>query len=224
MYSACGSDMTGSNSASVLRIYDVLYTLLPMRNAVCTKDDSGNYCVLSVGASTSSASASALASSDGSKAASSGPSDASNLVKQVMDNLYMPGSAFSKRDDSSLLVPNTTTFSLSYLPFLFLSASTPSSTLCSTCTRNVITAYTAFEQASPYALGIANSPLLNEQTALYDAVQSSCGSSFLSGAVQAAGGLSGSIVNGESSAGERINVKEGVLGMVLALGGVLAVL
>lgn len=221
MYNACGSDLTGSNSADVLEIYDVLYAIRPMRDAVCSKDDSGDYCVLSIGASSSSSSASASASASaggGSKEASS--SSAYDLYAQVMANLYTyAGSSLSKRDSSSssLLIPNTTTFSTTGVPFLFLTPSTPSSTLCTTCTKSILTAYTTFEQGSPYALGLDNSPLLGGQNALYDAVESTCGSGFLGGTVNAAGGLSGSVVSG---AGPSVRASGSVS---VSVGGAMAV-
>ena len=53
-----------------------------------------------------------------------------------------------------------------------------------------------FESAIPYAPGLGHGPLMSGQTQLYLAVQNTCGATFLSGAVQAAGGLSGGIMKG----------------------------
>ena len=52
-------------------------------------------------------------------------------------------------------------------------------------------AYINFESSSPYVVGINSSQLLNQQSALLSSVQSKCNATFLSGAVAAAGGLSG---------------------------------
>jgi hypothetical protein len=52
-----------------------------------------------------------------------------------------------------------------------------------------MTAYINWESDSPYAPGLSQSTLLSTQNTLYGAVTSICGSSFLSGVVQAAGGL-----------------------------------
>lgn len=46
-YSACSAELTSSPNKQVRDLYDVLYTLLPMKLAICSKDDSGNYCVFS---------------------------------------------------------------------------------------------------------------------------------------------------------------------------------
>lgn len=99
-----------------------------------------------------------------------------------------------KRADVAALLPNITTYRNTNLPFLFLKSSLSTDALCTACTRNILTAYINFESSVPYAPGIAQSPLLAGQSDLYLGVQTKCGSNFLSGAVQAAGGLSGSSI------------------------------
>ncbi|KAG6833393.1 hypothetical protein H0H87_007378 [Tephrocybe sp. NHM501043] len=44
-YAACPAELTSNLNKDVLHIYDILYTLNPLKTAVCSKDDSGNYCV-----------------------------------------------------------------------------------------------------------------------------------------------------------------------------------
>ena len=46
-YQACTDELTSSQNKDVIRTYDVLYSLIPLKNAICSKDDSGNYCVSS---------------------------------------------------------------------------------------------------------------------------------------------------------------------------------
>jgi hypothetical protein len=46
-YSACSAELTSSPNDKVRGLYDVLYILSPMKSAVCSKDDNGNYCVFS---------------------------------------------------------------------------------------------------------------------------------------------------------------------------------
>jgi len=55
-----------------------------------------------------------------------------------------------------------------------------------------MTAYINFESDIPFAYPLNDSVLLSGQLSLYNAVQSKCSANFLSGAVTAAGGLSGS--------------------------------
>jgi hypothetical protein len=60
-----------------------------------------------------------------------------------------------------------------------------------------MTSYINWETDCPYAPGLSSSVLLSTQNAVYSAVTSVCGSTFLSGVVQAAGGLgTGSTSNG----------------------------
>jgi len=43
-YPACANELTTSPVAGVLTIYEVLYAIQPMKNAVCAKDDDGSFC------------------------------------------------------------------------------------------------------------------------------------------------------------------------------------
>jgi hypothetical protein len=43
-YQACTPELTSAANDRVKLLYDTLYTLAPLRNAACSKDDSGNYC------------------------------------------------------------------------------------------------------------------------------------------------------------------------------------
>ena len=197
-YTDCSAELSGSSSnTDVIRLYDVLYAVVPFKAAACTKDDSGDYCVTKIG-SGSSTSASA---SSGSKSVSSN----SNTFDLLKNNLVeQSGSTLARRatvvqNVTAALIPNTTTFRTTGLPFLLLTPSTDSSELCMSCTRSVLTAYINFEQDIPYAPGLTNSPILGGQTDLYNAVTSACGSSFMSGAVQAAGGLANGLISGATN-------------------------
>jgi len=191
-YSACSAELTSSPNANVTRIYDTLYVLTPLRQAVCSKDDNGQYCVTQAtnGLNTSTGVGNVDIAVPGS-------------VQAKISNLYYSSTnALSRRDDSNTtaaLIPNTTTYHDTNLVFLFLQPSMSSSTLCTACTRSILTPYITFESNRPYAPGLTNSPLMSGQTALVSAIQSQCGSSFLSGAVQAAGGISSGILSGAAS-------------------------
>lgn len=203
-YQSCTDELTSSQNKDVIRTYDVLYSLIPLKNAVCSKDDSGNYCVSTIG-STTSQSASQLAS--------------------IAQSISVPASVASsnaRRADAAQVVaavaPNATTFASNNILFLLLQPSLSKDALCQTCTRNVITSYISFESATPYAPGLAASVLLSGQSALYQAVQSTCGSTFLSGAVAAAAGLSGGVVGqaSDSGASRTILANSGVAGALVA--------
>ncbi|KAG6377710.1 hypothetical protein JVT61DRAFT_14481 [Boletus reticuloceps] len=187
-YAACPAELTSNPVIVVKTIYDVLYSQVPLRQAMCAKDDSGNYCVTKLSSSSSSGSVALV--------------DPEKSREQALLDQYLfttPGNSLVTRDVSNVttaLVPNITTYQNTNLLFLFLKPSMPSSTLCTTCTRNIMTPYITFESACPYAPGLANSLLLAGQVPLYANITNICGLSFLNGAVQAAGGLSSGLVSG----------------------------
>jgi hypothetical protein len=119
-----------------------------------------------------------------------------------------------KRGDAQTpaIIPNTTTYRESNLLFLFLKPQTPSAQLCTTCTRNVLMSYINFETNVPYAPGLGKSPCMGGQPELYNAVQSTCGKNFFSGAVQAAGGISSGVL-GNSNAAPR-SISQDFMGII----------
>lgn len=203
-YQACSDELSTGNQ-DVIRIYDVLYTLTPLKNAICSKGDNSEYCVTDI-ASTISKSSTEL----------------SNVAKYVAQS-STASSALSRRADAAQVVasvtPNTTTFATNNLVFLLLQPELPKEKLCQTCTRNVITSYISFESDTPYAPGLSSSQLLAGQSTLYQAVQNTCGSNFLSGAVAAAAGLSGGLVGQatDNGAAQMSLASTGVAGAVLGV-------
>jgi len=157
-------------------MYDVLYAVLPMRTAACSKGDDGSWCVMAPATTT--------------REISDDVGGSSLSVSDLLSLLYTDDSALTRRDEVSAIMPNTTTYQTTNLPFLFLTPSLDNTTLCTTCARDVLTAYIDFESDIPYAPGMSNSQILSSQNDLYNAITSKCPAGFLSGAVQAAGSLS----------------------------------
>ncbi|TRM63225.1 hypothetical protein BD626DRAFT_537138 [Schizophyllum amplum] len=153
-YAACSDELTSGNEG-VIEVYDAMYAISPLKTAMCSKGDNGDYCMLSM-----------------SKYADS-------------DDVQAAQQALSSESSAA----NGTAFSAYNIPFLFLTGSVDSNYLCTTCTRNILAAYIDYESDSPYAPGLSASQLISGQMDLYSGVVGQCGSSFLSGAVQAAGGL-----------------------------------
>ncbi|KAG9217814.1 hypothetical protein CCMSSC00406_0005184 [Pleurotus cornucopiae] len=185
-YSACSAELTSQSNPDVVRTYDVLYMLKPLQGALCTKNDNGDFCATK-------------AKLPGSTSAA--PSGLSNAVANTgpapvdyQKYLYSE-QTLTRRAPAAALIPNTTTYSEINLPFLFLSPNDPTETLCTSCTRSILVSYINFESSVPYAPGLAASPMLNKQPALYTAITDKCGSNFLGGAVQAAGGLKGGFLD-----------------------------
>ncbi|KII90083.1 hypothetical protein PLICRDRAFT_138521 [Plicaturopsis crispa FD-325 SS-3] len=213
-YSACSAELTSSPNQDVLAMYDVIYAITPLSQAVCAKDDSGNYCATQIASTTSSSAASGPSgvSNDLAVGGSTGP-DLSAVQKYLV---VSPGSSKKRASTAAqALMPNTTTFAASNLLFMFLQPSLDSAALCTSCTRSILTSYINWESSAPYAPGLSNSPMLKGQSDLYKGIQSTCGTNFLSGAVQAAGGLG----TGDSSSGAAPTAKvaSAALGVV-ALG------
>ncbi|KAL0952608.1 hypothetical protein HGRIS_006863 [Hohenbuehelia grisea] len=207
-YSACSAELTSDRKEDVLRTYDVLYALTPLKNAVCTKNDAGAFCVQQASLpGSSSVSASGLSN------ALVNTGDDADIQKYLYQDAQL-----SRRAPVAALVPNTTTYAASNLAFLFLQPSDSSEVLCTSCTRNILTAYINFESSVPYAPGLDSSPMLSGQKALYDAIIEKCGKNFLGGAVQAAGSLAG---NGPLSGGKNAAMKSvgstGVASFAVAL-------
>ncbi|THV03504.1 hypothetical protein K435DRAFT_817240 [Dendrothele bispora CBS 962.96] len=204
--SSCNAELTSNKNDAVLRTYDVLYALVPMRNAICSKDDSGKWCVSQINSSGgASVSASVALANNAVDVGSKANAD------DIQANLWVSASS-TKRDDA--VYPNVTTFASNDLPFLAINGDGSYAQLCTACTRNVMTAYIDFESSSPYAPGLTNSVLLNGQNNLYNKIQSTCGPSFLNGAVQAAGSLSdGSSDNNGSFKTIRFDMAAALLGV-----------
>lgn len=201
-YAACSNELTSSPNPDVIRAYDVLYVLYPLSKAVCTKSDSGKYCVLEVG-STSTTTKNLLS--------STGSSPANGLWSE-----FTP-SKNSRRAEQQVIIPNLEQFKKTNLVFLGIQASLSTEELCLPCTRNVLNEYIQFISSLPYAPGIANSPLMGGEPELYKAVQEKCGAPFLSGSVQAAGGISGGILdNGAADLSVNTRTVAGAFSAIIA--------
>ncbi|OJT11314.1 hypothetical protein TRAPUB_12189 [Trametes pubescens] len=199
-YTACGPELTTSANKDVIKIYDVLYAITPFRQAVCSKADNGQYCATQIAANSTSA---------------------SGVVSAISKFVSTNAVSLTRRATTQSVVavsPNATTFANNNLLFLMLQPTTPQASLCTSCTRSVLTPYISFESSTPYAPGLNNSVLLSPQTALYAAVKSTCGDSFLNGAVAAAAGLSGGIVgqatDGASSLAAGTGVASAIVGAI----------
>jgi hypothetical protein len=73
----------------------------------------------------------------------------------------------------------STMFDGTDLAFLFVDSDASKDTLCVPCTRSIILAYTSWEAANPYALGLSKSRILGGQPDLWNGIKTTCGNSFL---------------------------------------------
>lgn len=98
-------------------------------------------------------------------------------------------SSLDRRDSQVAIVPNVDKYSKENIAFLGMQPNMTKDQLCTSCTRKIMTVYTSQLNTVPYGPGISSTVLLSGQPALYAAINSVCGVSFLSGQVQAAGAL-----------------------------------
>ncbi|CAO1614311.1 unnamed protein product [Parajaminaea phylloscopi] len=162
-WSSCMTEIKAKQE-KVLALYDVLYLLNPFREAICSQDDHGNYCLTSVASTTSRR----RGLEDGLE-----DEDEEEESDELADSLVSrqtPDVAGAANDTAS--VPN--------IAFLFLQPTAGKDKLCSTCAQNILASYIQFETATPYAIGLSNSEVLSGQSALYKAGKKLCGDKWAS--------------------------------------------
>jgi hypothetical protein len=98
--------------------------------------------------------------------------------------------ALDRRDTQQVFTPDVNQWNQKYVAFLGINPNLSADKLCVACTRQVMGVYTTQLGNQPYTPGLQSSQLLASEQGLYTAINSKCPSSFLSGQVQAAGGLS----------------------------------
>jgi hypothetical protein len=121
---------------------------------------------------------------------------AANLVTYTQVNV---ANAIAKRivaprgeDDAAsttIMTPNTTTYRTTSLSYLFLQPNMSAPILCTTCTKNVMASYVAWEANNPYGTGLGASPILGAQQALWESLGNTCGGNFTTAITQLAGVL-----------------------------------
>ncbi|KAI0310878.1 hypothetical protein OF83DRAFT_820969 [Amylostereum chailletii] len=196
-YSACTAELVTSPNADVLAQYDTLYTLVPLKGALCAQE-SGAYCVNSLVKSTN-----ARRSLD---------------TRSVAGVLYVPAAHHKRADDTQVVLkPNVTTYRAENIAFLTLQPTTAAATLCSNCARDVMESYIDFMNLVPYAPGIKSSPILGGQPDLYQAQVNTCPSDFFSSSTvqNAGGGLAGGLTGSTDGAARSMATAAGALAGML---------
>lgn len=188
-----------------------------VKNIVTSQSNSS----ASASASGSASSAESSASASGSVMLSSFAASTWEPIEVAANNLYISISvpvsdlsrrflkSFGARQDSgeavqqqtfaSVITPNTTTYRNTNLPFLFLQPTMAAASLCTPCTREVMVSYIKWETAFPYALGLSQSPILGGQSELWNAINSTCGQSYVK-AITTEVGITASAFNSSNGA------------------------
>lgn len=188
------SDELESRDPDVTQLYDYLYIFNPFRDAICTKDEHNQYCLASMGTGMS----------------TQADMELTQLYRRSFLPEDVPNDPYSDaywdyilptipRSSTKHATANTTVLAASMpdvnqLPdlspqqlFFFLSNTTNKAQLCTRCSQSILASYIAFEMASPYALGIESSPVLQSQQSIYDHARKTCGDSFVQQLNQEAG-------------------------------------
>jgi hypothetical protein len=233
-YSSCQAELTSKDSynSQIRELYDILYVVNPLQGAVCAIDSANQeYCVNEIIAAEK-ANATGSASAAPSASGVTNGTLLSNLavvgdwspVSIAAENLYLTiatgASSLSKRvvnmissrqaqqSFATIITPNATTYRNTNLPFLFLDPSMSSKALCTPCTREIMVAYIKWESKQPYALGLSQSPILGGQSALWSAINSTCGATYVNAITSEVGTFT---TQGTGSTG-------GAMGMVIPSG------
>jgi len=170
----------------------MVYILYPFRGSVCATDGSGAFCAQEVG---------------------KGANDAA-----LPGEVAQAGQFLAQAPST----PNATTFASTGILYQFLTASSPSTELCGTCAQNIMKPFISFETDVPYAYGIKNSPTLNPQSELWNAISTGCNSTVSGSVVNNAGASLDGTTGGLASGG--VSLKVSVAGLGGALAAIAAVM
>jgi len=162
MDAACQAER--ASNGQVKKIYDSVYGMAAFRKALCAKDDSGRYCLTQV------------PKSNGLVAGGMSPSDVQKYIGSTTGGVS---------------TVNETTIANQNVAFQFISKDADASALCTTCTRNIFTAWSDWESQVPYAPGVSNAMLFKGQSDIYSAIKSKCPANFLSSSGVVAAGAAG---------------------------------
>ena len=113
-----------------------------------------------------------------------------NLYHEYIDDfgVFKPRAVSPRASNSTgVVIPDTKTWRSTALIYLFISPEYSASQLCTSCTKAVLSAYVKFEAATPYALGLTNSPLLGDQLNLWNSLTDKCNTTFTNDILSSAG-------------------------------------
>lgn len=117
----------------------------------------------------------------------------------MVDQLYARQEVSGDADIEDVTAADSAALDSSNIAFLFLQPTAEKKVLCTSCTKNILARYIAFETSIPYAIGLANSQQLRGQSELYKAAKKTCGNDFTVGVNQIAGTTAFAEVDGAAS-------------------------
>ncbi|KAJ9115325.1 hypothetical protein QFC24_007034 [Naganishia onofrii] len=145
-----------------------------------------------------------------------------NAVNAMAKRMVAPRGDDDSTSETTIMTPNTTTFRTTSLSYLFLQPNMSASILCTTCTKNVMASYVAWEAQTPYALGLGASPILGAQQALWESLGATCGANFTQQITAAAGVLTTNSTNAVTTSGAATDRTVAMGGLSVVVGAVVA--
>lgn len=109
-------------------------------------------------------------------ASSAATSPKRDLLEETFEPLVeRQSSSSSGSDDLSTAASAADDQANNNIAFLFLQPTAQKSVLCGDCAKNILASYISFETSIPYGVGLANSPILKGQSAIFKKAKSECG-------------------------------------------------
>lgn len=170
------TDELEARHPEILQLYEYLYIFNPFRDAVCSKDASGRYCLPTI-------TKKAAKKSSKTKRAMPLPQDVYSEAYWARVLPTIPRSHMMAATNASSAPAINTSQLPSLAPqqvFFFLSGESDPDVLCTECSKHVLAAYISYELSSPYAPGLENSGVLKSQQSIYERAKSVCGRDFVS--------------------------------------------
>ena len=157
------TDELEARHPEILQLYEYLYIFNPFRDAVCSKDASGKYCLPTI-------TKNAAKKSPKTKRAMPLPQDVYSEAYWARVLPTIPRSHMMAATNASSSPAINTSQLPSLAPqqvFFFLSGESDPDVLCTECSKHVLAAYISYELSSPYAPGLENSGVLKSQQSIY---------------------------------------------------------
>lgn len=178
------TDELESRNKQIVQFYDYLYIFNPFRDAVCSKNKAGKYCLTEIAQSMSKNKSKA-------KRAASVPDDpysdeywdavlptiprSTTFAAQHVSNSSKQSKSKTSSNSNDTVLPDLEPQQV----FFFLSGNSDKDALCTECSQQVLASYIGFELASPYAPGMENSDVLKSQQNIYEHAKEVCGADFV---------------------------------------------
>lgn len=218
---ACGKETQAKDQ--LLEIYDVLYTLTPFQNALCSKDSaSQKYCAVEITVPPASTAGSGKLTSS---QASFDPIEYASTHLITVVNVAQAAAKrvvnMVSRQQASLATvvkPNADTYKKTNLPFLFLSPTWDAKSLCTPCSSSVMRTYSQWIFQNAYygqPAGINTSPLLGGFTELYQALSKTCTPAFMANVNGGNEGVTGAAAVRAPVASAAVLAVAGVVALVM---------